>query len=303
MKEQITRPMLLTFIVILIVTIGNWVYVDRLEKNFEEQLGIKEERVKVLDKRIHTMDSTYKSILDSLPIGLPMDTLTIRDGFGLRRHPLTNLWHIHSGVDMISSWRDTVYCTGSGSITYSGWNLGYGKQIRISHMLGLVTTYSHLYKTFVNEGDNVVKGQVIGIMGSTGRVTGAHLHYEVIQDGKCIDPEPFLNCKPINVEATMYHPVEAQCDSDPLVTADGSIIDPYKVSSWNWIAVSQDMLIKNGGILNYGDKVLVKGTKHKDGIYYVHDCMNRRFTTKIDFLENINTKPYRYDNVDLYVLN
>ena len=99
----------------------------------------------------------------------------------------------------------------------------------------------------------------------------------------------------------MYHPVEEQCDSDPLVTADGSIIDPYQVSSWNWIAVSQDMLKKNGGIFNYGDKVYINGT-HKDGIYTIHDCMNRRKSQQIDFLENIGTKQYRYEDIELYVL-
>ena len=58
---------------------------------------------------------------------------------------------------------------------------------------------------------------------------------------------------PINVKATMYHPVEAQCDDSPLITADGSRICPINVSDWNWIAVSQDLLVKNGGFLNYGD--------------------------------------------------
>ncbi len=108
--------------------------------------------------------------------------------------------------------------------------------------------------------------------------------------------------KPINVKATMYHPVEAQCDDSPLITADGSKICPIEVSDWNWIAVSQDLLKKNGGIFNYGDKVYVRGT-HKDGIYTIHDCMNRRKTFQIDFLENIGTKQYRYDEIELYALN
>ena len=99
------------------------------------------------------------------------------------------------------------------------------------------------------------------------------------------------------VKATMYHPVEAQCDDTPLITADGSKIDPYNVSEWNWIAVSQHMLTRNGGPLNYGDTVYVFGTKHKDGMYIVKDCMHRRKTNQIDFLESLNTPQYRYDNV------
>ena len=99
------------------------------------------------------------------------------------------------------------------------------------------------------------------------------------------------------VKATMYHPVEAQCDDTPLITADGSRINPHKVSEWNWIAVSQHMLTRNGGPLNYGDTVYVLGTKHKDGIYVVRDCMNKRKTNQIDFLESLGTPQYRYDNV------
>jgi len=104
---------------------------------------------------------------------------------------------------------------------------------------------------------------------------------------------------PINVKATMYHPVEAQCDDTPLITADGSKIDPYKVSSWNWIAVSQHMLTRNGGPLNYGDTVYIFGTEHKDGVYVIKDCMNKRKTNQIDFLESLGTPQYRYDNVVL----
>ena len=99
------------------------------------------------------------------------------------------------------------------------------------------------------------------------------------------------------VRATMYHPVEEQCDDTPLITADGSKIDPYKVSDWNWIAVSQHMLTRNGGPLNYGDTVYIFGTEHKDGMYIVKDCMHKRKTNQIDFLESLGTPQYRYDDV------
>tara|TARA_B100000287_G_scaffold409089_1_gene436087 strand:+ start:488 stop:1015 length:528 start_codon:yes stop_codon:yes gene_type:complete len=107
---------------------------------------------------------------------------------------------------------------------------------------------------------------------------------------------------PINVKATMYHPVEEQCDDTPLITADGSKICPINVSDWNWIAVSQDLLVKNGGFLNYGDKVYIKGT-HKDGVYTVRDCMNKRKTFQIDILESIGTSQYKYDEVEIFALN
>ena len=99
------------------------------------------------------------------------------------------------------------------------------------------------------------------------------------------------------VRATMYHPVEEQCDDTPLITADGSKIDPYNVSDWNWIAVSQHMLKRNGGPLNYGDTVYIFGTDHKDGMYIIKDCMNKRKRNQIDFLESLGTPQYKYDNV------
>ena len=99
------------------------------------------------------------------------------------------------------------------------------------------------------------------------------------------------------VKATMYHPVEEQCDDTPLITADGSKIDPYNVSNWNWIAVSQHMLKRNGGPFDYGDTVYIFGTEHKDGMYIIKDCMNKRKTNQIDFLESLGTPQYRYDDV------
>lgn len=104
----------------------------------------------------------------------------------------------------------------------------------------------------------------------------------------------------IDVKATMYHPVESQCDSDPLVTADGSIIDPYCVSDWNWIAVSRDLLVSGGGCFNYGDSVYVIAG-HKTGWYIVHDTMNKRKRKQIDFLESIGTQVYRYKEAEVVI--
>ena len=107
---------------------------------------------------------------------------------------------------------------------------------------------------------------------------------------------------PIPVKATMYHPVEAQCNDTPLITADGSRICPINVSDWNWIAVSQDLLKKNGGIFDYGDQVYVSGT-HKDGVYTIRDCMNKRKKNQIDILESIGTSQYKYDQIEIFNLN
>lgn len=104
------------------------------------------------------------------------------------------------------------------------------------------------------------------------------------------------------VTATMYYPVVGQCDSDPLVTASMRKINPNKASEHKWIAMSRDLLKRWGGKFDYGDKVKLVGTQFKDGVYTIVDCMNKRFTNKIDILETQGTKPYKFENVKLVAL-
>ena len=303
MMKRLNLIILIAFIT-TITLMCMW-YLNKMNQTiekFEDNMEKKDHIVDSLNQRLYFIDSTYRKILDSLPIGPPLDTININNGYGVRRHPIHGGYHLHSGVDLLDSWHDTVYATGAGIVQFSGWNFGYGRCIEIEHPFGFTSRYAHLYKVFVKKGDSILDCQAIGRMGSTGDVTGQHLHYEISHDGKTIDPMPYIQCTPINVDATMYHPVESQCDATPLNTADGSRIDPYNVSSWNWIAVSQDLLWFNGGPFRYGDSVYVHGTPNKDGIYYIHDAMNRRMKTKIDFLENIGTSPYRYEDIELYVL-
>ena len=293
---------ILMFISIIMLFLASTANFSKQVDGLNQQIEDQEQHYECeIDSLLNTIDK-IKITLDSIPIGPPLDTIILQDDYGVRKHPIIGLWQMHSGVDLIDTWHDTVYATASGVVRFASWNYGYGRCIEIEHAFEFTTKYAHLHRLFVKRGDSIIKGQAIACMGATGDVTGQHLHYEITHDGKPIDPLPYINCSPISVKATMYHPVKAQCDDNPLETADGSIIDPYNVSSWNWIAVSQDMLKKNGGIFNYGDKVYISGT-HKDGLYTIHDCMNRRKTSQIDFLENIGTKQYRYNNIELYAIN
>ena len=107
-----------------------------------------------------------------------------------------------------------------------------------------------------------------------------------------------LQPEKISVTATMYHPVLGQCDATPDITADQTKIPNIdSCSHLNWIAVSQDLLWFNGGPFRYGDRVVVTNAGHKDGVYTIRDAMNKRFTYKIDFLESVNTRGYRYEDV------
>jgi|TARA_R110000744_G_scaffold335828_1_gene441152 hypothetical protein len=100
------------------------------------------------------------------------------------------------------------------------------------------------------------------------------------------------------VVATMYHAVVGQCDDTPDITADQTKIpDIHNCTNLNWIAVSQDLLWFNGGPYRYGDKVIIMNAGHKDGIYTIRDAMNRRFKHKIDFLESVGSKGYKFKNV------
>ena len=106
----------------------------------------------------------------------------------------------------------------------------------------------------------------------------------------------------IKVTATMYNPVEEQCDSDPYTTASMLKITPNKASEQKFIAMSRDLLKRWGGKFDYKQKVRLIGCGVKDGIYTIADCMNERFTNKIDILETIGTPLYKFKNVKIVAL-
>lgn len=105
--------------------------------------------------------------------------------------------------------------------------------------------------------------------------------------------------KVYTLTATMYNAVPSQCDSDPYTTAGMYKINPKRASEQKYIALSRDLIKRWGGEFNYGDKVLVKGAGHKDGVYIVVDTMNKRFKNRMDFLETAGTKHYKFDNVEI----
>jgi murein DD-endopeptidase MepM/ murein hydrolase activator NlpD len=112
--------------------------------------------------------------------------------FGLRQDPLRGGRRQHAGMDFPGRMGANVYATGAGRVDRAGWAAGYGNLIEIAHAGGLRTRYGHLSSIAVAAGDSVVPGQLIGKVGSTGRSTGPHLHYEVRVDGVATDPTPFL---------------------------------------------------------------------------------------------------------------
>ena len=114
----------------------------------------------------------------------------MRSGFGIRRHPILGYTKMHTGVDWAAPTGMPVYASGNGTIEKEGWESGYGKYIRIRHNNGYETAYGHLsaFARGIEEGKRVRQGQVIGFVGSTGLSTGSHLHYEILVNGRFVDP-------------------------------------------------------------------------------------------------------------------
>jgi murein DD-endopeptidase MepM/ murein hydrolase activator NlpD len=134
-------------------------------------------------------DETGKSAKKFL-VRKPLANGLMRSGFGSRRHPILGYTKMHTGVDWSAPMGTPVYASGNGTIEKVGWESGYGKYIRIKHANGYDTAYGHLtaYARSTVEGARVRQGQVIGFVGSTGLSTGAHLHYEIIVNGRFVDP-------------------------------------------------------------------------------------------------------------------
>jgi murein DD-endopeptidase MepM/ murein hydrolase activator NlpD len=112
--------------------------------------------------------------------------------FGRRKDPFTGRQSFHWGIDVAAGAGTEVVATAAGRVIFSGRNGGYGNQIKIDHGDGIVTTYAHNAKNLVKRGERVERGQLIALVGSTGRSTSSHVHYEVLRDGKKVNPWPFL---------------------------------------------------------------------------------------------------------------
>lgn len=124
--------------------------------------------------------------------GRPISSGWLSSYYGVRKDPFSGKPTMHKGLDFAGKEGDPVIATAAGLVTWAGERSGYGYMIEIDHGNGLVSRYGHNALLDVEMGDVVTKGQVIANMGSTGRSTGVHVHYEVLRNGKQIDPLPFV---------------------------------------------------------------------------------------------------------------
>ncbi len=127
------------------------------------------------------------------PFVLPVrSSYRMTSGYGYRRHPTTGQTRMHDGIDMAASLGTPIYATADGVVTFAGWAGGYGRVIKIRHALGFETRFAHLAKFRVKKGQRVSRGDRIADMGSSGRSTGSHVHYEVRIGGKSVNPMKYV---------------------------------------------------------------------------------------------------------------
>jgi murein DD-endopeptidase MepM/ murein hydrolase activator NlpD len=170
----------------------------------------------------------------TIPAFLPVNHYNPSSDFGYRSDPFHGGGAFHAGIDMTGKTGDAIHAAADGVVVRAGWWAGYGKVVVVDHGNGLESRYGHMSRFHVKEGDVIRQGQVIGGMGSTGRSTGTHLHFEVRLDGRALDPQPFIDLANFGVGAparsrpTVIAPVDiasnepfAPLASDDMVMAGG----------------------------------------------------------------------------------
>jgi murein DD-endopeptidase MepM/ murein hydrolase activator NlpD len=131
-------------------------------------------------------------MVKSLPVAAPLHSYEIGSRFGVRGDPINGRGALHTGTDLRAPYMSPVYATAAGTVTFSGYRDDYGKIVEIDHGNGLVTRYGHLSRATVSVGQRVAAQTQIGFLGSTGRATGPHVHYEVVVNGEPQDAEKFM---------------------------------------------------------------------------------------------------------------
>ena len=152
---------------------------------FERQLY----RINITRAQVERLNRTLALVPYRKPV---IGEVEFTSGFGVRSDPFLGRPAMHTGLDFRAQMGDPVRATANGKVASSGWAGGYGRMVEIDHGNGLSTRYGHLSEIIVKVGDVIKIGQVIGAVGSTGRSTGPHLHYETRIDGEAVDPQKFL---------------------------------------------------------------------------------------------------------------
>jgi murein DD-endopeptidase MepM/ murein hydrolase activator NlpD len=177
------------------------VRVKRNEKSAADHSGGPFISIDDYSERLITDADSYLSLIKKMPLGFPIYT-EISSPYGRRSDPLNKHRAFHEGIDFKGNTGDQVRATGDAVVKKAAYVSGYGNCLVLLHGNGYETMYAHLSKQLVTRGDQVKRGQVIGLVGNTGRSTGSHLHYEVRRWGKAINPLKYMRVNGMTVTAS-----------------------------------------------------------------------------------------------------
>jgi murein DD-endopeptidase MepM/ murein hydrolase activator NlpD len=190
------------------------------------------------DSVVDYYDETGKSAKKFL-VRKPVNNAIMRSGFGSRRHPILGYVKMHTGVDWATAYGTPIFASGNGVVEVAGWEGGYGKYVKLKHNNGYETAYGHMsaFAKGLEVGQHVRQGQVIGFVGSTGQSTGAHVHYEILVNGRFVDPMRIKLPRGRSLEGPMMASFEKERDRlDAMMANRGSRISdssggPLRVSN------------------------------------------------------------------------
>ncbi|WP_309085414.1 peptidoglycan DD-metalloendopeptidase family protein [Chelativorans sp.] len=151
-----------------------------------------DERVRELDDALDRLEDV-KQRARRIPVANPIPGAAVTSSFGMRRDPILGRPAHHSGMDFRAPPGAPVRAAGAGTVVSAGWNDGYGRMVEVDHGNGITTRYAHLSRILVRKGEEIRNGALIGRVGSSGRSTGPHLHYEVRKNGRAVNPLKFLS--------------------------------------------------------------------------------------------------------------
>lgn len=180
-------------------------YYDSLARMTNSQLAADLQRkVDMLERELYVQARSYEELLaiaknqeqrmENIPAIQPVlnkDLKRMASGYGWRVDPVYHIRRFHEGMDFSAPVGTDIFATGNGTVTYSGWKQGYGETVEIDHGFNYKTRYAHCSKCMVKVGQKVKRGDVIALVGNTGKSTGPHLHYEVHYNGKHVDPRNY----------------------------------------------------------------------------------------------------------------
>jgi murein DD-endopeptidase MepM/ murein hydrolase activator NlpD len=190
---------------------------DYTIREIASELGSLVSLVKDRDRELQILERAISGqdlVAQNLPVGWPVRSGYISSGFGFRVHPIKRSRLFHQGVDIASPRGSAILAVADGVVTFSGRKGGYGRMVELRHASGMVTRYAHNQSNLVKVGETVRQGQQIATVGASGTATGPHVHFEVIKEGKAIDPLRYIDRRPRPLLASSF---DESSDESPRV--------------------------------------------------------------------------------------